>query len=306
MLLTEEYADDISKNFYNLVLSLGQFVAGDEKLWNFTGNSGNVRLCLSKPDRIGLWFYELCGIFSSGLPYLLKFSMHNSSVSTVTVASIVQGWIDVVKQVGKESVADGVLPNPKCYLAADSYYMAADSRRLCFDSGIKFSCSVKPDRFKNEVRMVHPPGRVDTTGEWKGIYNETTNELFVYHYSTEKGVGIKYNYSRGFLRSTDKNKIKEHLDRIPGYDNYATFFKGCDDFNKGLNGRHWPFKRGGKGVSGESGEHNDFIMACILQNTFNAFHDINRRDHHHSTFMDMCDELADDIFRHSFEYAVTY
>ena len=35
------------------------FAAGDEKLFHFTGKSGDVRLVKSKPDQIGLWFYEI-------------------------------------------------------------------------------------------------------------------------------------------------------------------------------------------------------------------------------------------------------
>ena len=39
---------------------LGQYVAGDEKLFYFTGDSIIIRQVISKPDKIGLWFYELC------------------------------------------------------------------------------------------------------------------------------------------------------------------------------------------------------------------------------------------------------
>ena len=38
----------------SFVLKLGKYVSGDEKLLNFTGNAGNIRLVLSKPDRVGL------------------------------------------------------------------------------------------------------------------------------------------------------------------------------------------------------------------------------------------------------------
>jgi hypothetical protein len=302
MLLTQCFSSIISCNFYQFVLKLGQYIAGDEKLWGFTGNSGNIRLCISKPDRIGFWFYQLCAIFSNGLPYLLKLSMHDSTKEHVPVASIVKGWIDVVKSIGQDSVPVGQLPNPKCFLSADSYYMAADSRALAMEAGIKFSFSCKPDRFKNEVKMVHPPGHIDKTGEWKGIYNEGTGELFVYHYDTQKGVGIKYNYSKGFIHSMDKAKIKLHANRIPGYDNYKTFFEACDNFNRALHDRYFPHKRGGNGVSGEDGEHNDFIIACVLQNTFNSYHHINDLNPKDTTFQAMCDELSDDIFQHSFNY----
>ncbi len=158
-------------------------------------------------------------------------------------------WVGVVMEVGKDQVAEGINPNPKTVLAMDSYYVAADSKQILNESGVKFCTSVKPDRFKNEVKMVHPPGNVDKTGEWKGIYNDVTKEIFGYHYDTQKGVGIKYNYSRGFLRSTLKLDIKAHADRIPAYDTYKTLFEPCDNYNRGLHDRSWPHHRGGKGVS---------------------------------------------------------
>lgn len=127
MLLTEDFAEEISKNFFGLVLSLGQHIAGDEKLWGFTGNSSKIRLVLSKPDRLGFWFYELCAPLMCGLPYLLKLSMHNSLKKTLTTDSIVQGWISVLKEVGKDSLPVGENPNPNCYISFDSYYLAATS-----------------------------------------------------------------------------------------------------------------------------------------------------------------------------------
>jgi hypothetical protein len=44
----------VSHSFCDLVNALGQCHAGDEKLWGFTGKSGDVQLVISKPDRIGL------------------------------------------------------------------------------------------------------------------------------------------------------------------------------------------------------------------------------------------------------------
>jgi hypothetical protein len=66
-------------------------VSGDEKLFHFTGLSGNVRLVISKPDRIGFWIYELCGRFANGWPFLLDVFMHNSLEG-------IQGWIHAMKE----------------------------------------------------------------------------------------------------------------------------------------------------------------------------------------------------------------
>ena len=38
---------------------LGQFVAGDEKLFKWTGESMWVRKCPGKDDKLSLWNYEL-------------------------------------------------------------------------------------------------------------------------------------------------------------------------------------------------------------------------------------------------------
>ena len=36
-----------------------------------------------------------------------------------------------------------------------------------------------------------------------------------------------------------------------------------------------PHKRGGKNTQGDLGCHHDFVMACIMQNTMNAYFSIN-------------------------------
>jgi hypothetical protein len=55
---------------------LGQGFAGDEKLRYGIGDSVDVRLVISKPDKIGLWFYELVGALKCGAHYMLYLKMH--------------------------------------------------------------------------------------------------------------------------------------------------------------------------------------------------------------------------------------
>lgn len=163
-------------------------------MFHYTGDSHLVRLVPSKPDRVGLWFYQLAGKFSNNLPYLLNTFVHDNSEGAVKVVEVVQRWINVFATV----------PNSdKCYLAFDSYYR-----------NIRFTASAQGDRFSALVRTVRPPGKSPELREWKGIYNTTTGETFVYHYDTQKGVGVKYNYARGFLRSQNRTHIKEHKDRF--------------------------------------------------------------------------------------------
>ena len=53
-LLTENYFARITDNIMSIIRRFGEFVAGDEKLLYFTGNSGDIRMVRSKSDRIGL------------------------------------------------------------------------------------------------------------------------------------------------------------------------------------------------------------------------------------------------------------
>jgi hypothetical protein len=59
-LFTAEYTEDLSKKFQEFVLELGNSCVGDEKLFHYTGLTKDIRLVVSKPGRVGLWFYELC------------------------------------------------------------------------------------------------------------------------------------------------------------------------------------------------------------------------------------------------------
>ncbi len=295
MLLDESFAYDISRNFQSVVLQLGQMVAGDEKLFHYTGQSGNVRLCISKPDRLGLWFYEMAGTLSTGLPYLLYLKMHNSQRESVKVASIVQDWVDVIGNIGDSTTS-------RTYLAFDSYYMDACARDMLKSANINYTASVQPSRFSVEKALIHRTGAADDPGESKAIYNETTKELFVYHWDTQKGVGKKYNLSRGFDLCTLHTKVAQHRGRIPAYDYYKVGFEACDRFNFGIHDKSWPHKRGGRGMLGEFGKHHDFIMACILQNTVNAFISVLDLDQKNGNFKTLCVELADQVYEHSLSY----
>ena len=48
----EELLENLSINFQSILISLGRFVCGDEKLYHFTGESEFIRLIPSKPDNL--------------------------------------------------------------------------------------------------------------------------------------------------------------------------------------------------------------------------------------------------------------
>ncbi len=78
-LLSGPLIDSISGKFQDLVFQVGESCAGDEKLFHFTGNSQDIRMILTKPDRVGLWFYELCAPLTYGGSYLLHTKLHHSN-----------------------------------------------------------------------------------------------------------------------------------------------------------------------------------------------------------------------------------
>lgn len=288
--------DMISKSFQEIVLKLGQSIAGDEKLFHFTGDSGDIRLVVSKPDRIGLWFYEVVAQLGNGSHYMLYVKLQTSRDGPVEVASIVQDWINIIKFTGSSEVID--VPNPKTMLVFDSYYHVEAGRQACIENRVKFSCSVRPDRMQAEKRLLQRADS-ETPGDEETIYREASNELFTYHYDRQKGVGKKFNLTHGLIRDTAARKVKENKDVIPGYDMYKAMFEVCDRYNRNLHDRHWPYKRGGKGRKGEWGHTHDFFIACILQNTFSAHSQIMKYDPKILSFKTKCVQLSDALYEYS-------
>jgi hypothetical protein len=178
---------------------------------------------------------------------------------------------------------------PFTILVFDSYYMSQASNHCLSRTGPKvvFTASCKPDHFKPE-RLMLSREAADEPGDEQSIYNESTSELFTYHYDRQKGVGKKYNLSSGFIRSTSPAKIEQYKNFIPGYSHYKVLFEPCDKFNRNLHDRHWPYKRGGRNSKGAFGSQHDFLMACILQNTFNAHEEICGEIGPLTSFRSMC------------------
>ena len=81
--------------------------------------------------------------------------------------------------------------------------------------------------------------------------------------------------SFGFLPSRAKATVAKYKDIIAGYGYYKQSFEQCDNFNRSLHDHCWPHKRGGKGVAGDLGCHNDFLQAVMIQNACNAWYVLN-------------------------------
>jgi hypothetical protein len=144
---------------------------------------------------------------------------------------------------------------------------------------IPFSASATRERFGTLTKAVLPDGYTDRAAKPKdfyGIKNKDTKEVFAFYYDPVRGVGQKFNCSWGFQECILPATIKLHLHRVPCYDFYKVCFSDCDNFNLGLDGKRWPFKRGGKGLHGMVGAHNDFAMMALWQNIYNAFYAIKK------------------------------
>ena len=135
-------------------------------------------------------------------------------------------------------------------------------------------------------------------GTQRHFYNTETKELVTYHWDTQKGVGEKYNITFGMDISESKRKIKETENDLPGYSYYKRFFEMCDNFNRSLHDRHWPYKRGSKGHPGDLGKFHDFCMAVVIRNTVNAWNSLSEKGPRDTDFCQQMTDLANDIYRY--------
>jgi hypothetical protein len=148
-LFTYHYFEEISLNCQSVVRHLGEYVAGDEKLFHFTGDSGDIRLVLTKPDRIGLWFYQLCAPLHNGASFLLWFKLHHSDAflgENIPVASVVQSWSEVVRKHG----------DPETLLTFDSYYLDNAGRQYLRQGNVKYIGSITKERFSQLHDLLAP------------------------------------------------------------------------------------------------------------------------------------------------------
>ena len=233
-LLTENYFARITDNIMSIIRRFGEFVAGDEKLLHFTGNSGDIRMVRSKPDRIGLWFYELCALLPNGLPIIVYFRLQKSdprSEETIKTKDILEDWADVIQNKPDEV-------NPHTKLVCDSFYGTEAGFKMLNGRKVPFVAAIQASRFEYLAEQL---GKyVQKTGDWHGFHRfltPGTHEIVIVHedpYLKGKGNQRKFVYSNAYKKENKKPKYKNI---IPVYDDYAKMFFSCDKFNKDLHGR---------------------------------------------------------------------
>jgi hypothetical protein len=283
----QDHFEAICKNFQSLIASPGSCLCGDEKLLHFTGDSVFIKLVPNKPDKVGLWFFELVCRLPDNSTFLLHTKLHDGSPEaniTVPVSSVVKSWCSIAEFYAKRNKC------PPPFIVFDSYYTDQAGRQHLNDKKVSFIGSVQKGRFQAlEDTMKILCLKLDKPGQTRGIYNETTKELFVRHWDVNSNVGKKYCLTNAFIPSV---KTKELAGTIPGYSTYKTQFSGCDTFNRNLHGRTFPFRTGGGGKSGDQGIIHKFMMSCILQNCVNVFRCRRNLTSSDATYADLCDNLA--------------
>ena len=178
-LIDSSYMDELSNNFISIVRHIGTYVAGDEKLLRFFGESDNVRVVFSKPDRVGLWFYQLASILSNGLSYLLHLRMHD-------ISQLEEGGsLPIVRVV--ETCCQHVLNGPNVdkdvdtLLVFDSFYHSNATRDYLNQHKVKYIGALHPNRFKVQCDILRR--KVRKVGDCAGIYNKVTGEIIMQYYA---------------------------------------------------------------------------------------------------------------------------
>ena len=300
LLITEEIMVKVVENFTDYVFALGECVAGDEKLFKYTAQSPLVRQVPTKPDKVGLWFYQMCANLKNGMAFCLYIKLHNNVSGSVTVDLVVSDWQGIIMKVGADRVAPGNNPNPRTVLVFDNYYPTRAICKRLMEDKVPFTCSCRYDRFKGHVEKLRGPNHAkdNVKGESMAMHRRATGEVFVYVSDVQLNE-VKYNLSYGFTEETNQREIKKRGGEIPIYSYYKLMFNTCDHFNRSLHDRSWPYHRGGKGVKGDLGRINDFCMAVTLENTFNAWYDINNISDKQISFRNLCDILSESLYLES-------
>ena len=167
-----EEEKQISKNMESIFHSLGDHVAGDEKLFYYIGASGFVRKVPSKPTKIGLWMYQAAVQLACGLPCLIYTKMHNSSQEAgikVKCHDIVSDWGKLIAKKPQHA---------KSILFMDNYYLQQESRRWLRDKKLNYTASIQQKRFQLLVDNLKP--KLTKSGTYVMAFNRLTQESLLY------------------------------------------------------------------------------------------------------------------------------
>lgn len=264
---------------------------------------------------MGLWIYELAGRLPNGSSILLHCSLMDANKKlkeTIPVHTVVQKWMKVIQEKG----------HPNTLLVFDSYYFSADTRQLLLQNDIKVCAAVNSSKFPAVVNILSR--RISKAGDIEAAYNREHGEIVLGYYNPDPNVrivpesldrhfysnhfttqvGRKYVWSNTIFATRFKEEKKEKSLSIPAYDLYNVGFSICDKLNRSLRQKCFPYrcsknKEGGSDLK----RYFDFVLSCILHNTFKIYEyatETDQKGSDHLPFSEHCIVLSQELFDSTF------
>lgn len=280
--LTPEEEVVLSKNYQSLVVKIGQWAAGDEKLFHWTGESSWLRMCPNKDDYIGLWFYMLAIRLLNGLSILIYTKSHTVETSlggTIHCATVVSEWADVVKAKTVDN---------KTLLVADSYYLDRLGWQILQNKKIPYICAIQQCRFQELADKAKTKSKHE--GDTAMMYNEKTKDMLVTHWYAEAKIGRKFVMSNAYTKTAGNTR----KGFVPGCDDFSLMFNTCDHFNREMHDKTWPHR-----CSTAPHQLHNYHMTCMLLNTYNIWLDKKKIAVNDLSFKEFGVQLANELYLYS-------
>ncbi len=219
--------EEINAHICNCLVSLGDTIANDGKIYYFTGH--NVLVWATMTKGVVLWIYEATGTLRNNLPVLIYCKFHNTvkhHSAHIKMVDAFKRWCDTV-----EEFTDDPL------LVFDSLYLIKEWRSYLEDGNVRYLCSIQKSNFPGLVEALKQSKRkLEADDLWAGT-NKFTRETSYHHNCPIDGIGHKYLLSNAFSL---RPHLKEDAGHIPLFDEYGECFNGCDKFNYLLHTTNYP------------------------------------------------------------------
>ena len=212
---------------------------------------------MRKPARIGVWHYQLVVYTKYNEPFLVATRTHNKTKDmgeSIATSEILCGWADLMMSY-----------HPKSVLIADSYFLDLAGRRHVQEKSANIICAMNPSRVSDLDKYIKTG--ITDSGQTNYAYNQTTNESACYHWSTDTKIGKKLVLTTAFKKVSKSTK----KGALPAFDHYKGGFQGCDNFNRAIHGRTWPFRSGSAGKEGINGNIFNYHFTALLINTWHVY-----------------------------------
>jgi len=271
----------LSLSFQDILTVLGEAMACDEKLFHFTGKSGIVSKVPNKPARIGIWHYQMVVYLDCGLTYIVYSKAH---VTTALMGMKTQ-TCEIVKQ-----WSDIVISRHECTtLIMDSYYLSAAGRQYMNEHGVKYVAALKSDRFKKVCQRLLT--EVTQSGQTAIAYNNVSGEAAVLHWSLDANIGKKYVMSNAFRKFTGRTRKGS----IPVYDYYNAGFSGCDQFNRAMHKRTWPFLTRKCVMGTDKSNGWNYLFTVVILNVWHLWINADPENRKPVSYNNFCQALASSL-----------